>query len=93
MKFVTVRDFRTHPAQVWQNLQIERELVITQNGKPIGLLTPVSDKNLEGVLKAMRRAHTIQAVEKMRATAHSKGLEHMTLEEINTEIDRARKPC
>ena len=50
MKFITVRDLRTSPAQVWKDLPEEQEMVITNNGKPIALLTPISDRNLEETL-------------------------------------------
>jgi len=38
MKFVTVRDLRLKAAKVWKQLQKEKEMVITSNGKPIALL-------------------------------------------------------
>jgi len=47
MKFITVKDIRTTPAQIWKQLPEEHEMMITNNGKPIALLTPLSDANLE----------------------------------------------
>jgi len=56
VKFIPARDLRTSPAQVWKDLPEEREIVITNNGNPIALLTPISDATLEDTLATVRRA-------------------------------------
>jgi len=90
MKFVTVRDFRTSPSSIWKKLPSERELIITNNGKPIALLTPLSDETLEDTVFAVRRAKAINAVRKMQEISLSKGNDKMTSEEINAIIKDAR---
>jgi len=91
MKFITVRDLRTTPAQVWKALPEEQEIVITNNGKPIALLTPLTDTDLEDTLASVRRARAINAVEKMQAGAVAEGISRMTMEEIDQEIRAYRK--
>jgi len=91
MKFVTVRDFRTSPASIWRKLPSERELIITNNGKPIALLTPLSDETLEDTLSAVRKAKAINAVKKMQEISASLGNDKMTLDEINAVIKDVRK--
>jgi len=91
MKFITVRDFRTRSANIWATLPREQEMVITNNGKPVALLTPLTDETLEDTLSAVRRAKAINAVKKMQEISVSSGNDKMTLEEINAEIKRARK--
>ena len=91
MKFVTVRDFRTSPSSIWKKLSSERELIITNNGKPIALLTPLSDETLEDTVSSVRRAKAINAMKKMQEISHSLGNDKMTLEEINTAIKDARR--
>jgi len=90
MKFVTVRDFRTAPANIWKKLSSERELVITNNGKPIALLTPLSDETLEDTVSAIRKAKAINAARKMQETSLSLGNDKMPLEELNVIIKQAR---
>ncbi|MDZ7792601.1 MAG: type II toxin-antitoxin system Phd/YefM family antitoxin [Spirochaetia bacterium] len=90
MKFITVRDLRTSPAQIWKDLPTEREMVITNNGKPIALLTPVGDANLEETLAAVRRAHAIQSVKQMQQTSMRRGTTGLPESEIQDEIIRAR---
>jgi antitoxin (DNA-binding transcriptional repressor) of toxin-antitoxin stability system len=91
MKFVSVRDFRTSTVDIWKSLPEEQEIVIMSNGKPIALLTPLSDKTLEITLSAVRRAKAINAVKLIQQQSIKSGLEKTTMEEIDEEIKRIRK--
>jgi len=91
MKFITVRDFRTSPAAIWKRLPKEQEMVITNNGKPIALLTPLSDETLEDTLSAVRSAKAINAVRKMQEISVSLGNDKMTMEEIDAIIKETRE--
>jgi antitoxin (DNA-binding transcriptional repressor) of toxin-antitoxin stability system len=62
MKFLSIRDLKTKSSQVWQDLPDLKEMVVTNNGRPIALLTPVNENNLEQVLTAFRRARATNAV-------------------------------
>ena len=91
MRFITVRDIRTSPAQIWKQLPEEQELVITNNGKPIALLTPISDDTLEQTLAAVRRARAANALRRMQQASRDRGLDRLTDDEIETEIRNARR--
>jgi antitoxin (DNA-binding transcriptional repressor) of toxin-antitoxin stability system len=91
MKFVSVRDFRTASAAIWKTLPEEQEMVITNKGKPIALLTPLNDKTLEDTLSAVRRAKAINAAKLIQQQSIKDGLDKITLEEINAEIEMSRK--
>jgi len=91
MRFITVRDIRTSPAKIWRQLPTEQEMVITNNGKPIALLTPLSGETLEETLSAVRSARAANALRKLRKTAQENGLDTMTEAEIQTEIDAVRR--
>ena len=91
MKFITVRDIRTSPAEIWKQLPEEQEMVITNNGRPIALLTPLSDDTLEETLSAVRGARAVNAVHQMRRLARERGLAEMSEENIKAEIDAARR--
>ena len=91
MKFISVRDLRTSPAQVWKKLTEEKEMVITNNGRPIALLTPISDENLEETISAMRRARAVNAIKNMQLNSVKTGKNGMTEEEIKEEIRQSRK--
>ena len=91
MRFIPVRDFRTRPAQIWKDLPGNEEMVITNNGKPIAMLAPVSESNLEETLNAFRKIKAMNAVRKMQSISFENKNNAMTLKEINTEIGAERK--
>ncbi len=91
MKFVTVRDFRSKSAQVWKQLRKEDEMVITSNGKPVALLTALSDENLEQTLKSIRKVKATAAVTSMQLRSVQKGTNTLKINEINSEIAAVRK--
>jgi len=91
MKFVTVRDFRTSPAVIWKKLPSEREMIITNNGKPIALITSLTDETLEDTVSALRQAKAANAMKKMQEISASLGNDKMTLDNINKIIKETRK--
>lgn len=90
MKFIGIRDLRNRSAGVWRQLSIEKELVITSSGKPIAILSAVSEQNLEENLKAFRQARAIAAVTNLQTESVENGIDRLTLNEINTEIRAER---
>ena len=91
MKFITVRDLRGKPAQVWKQLARFREMVLTLNGKPIAIISSTSEDLLEKNLAELRKAQAISAVEAIQANSVRRGLDRMTMEEIDAEIQAYRK--
>lgn len=89
MEFYTVRDFRTTPKTIWENLSANGEVVITNNGKPTALLLDITDGNLEETLKAVRQAKAMIAFNSMRIKAAESGF--MDEERIEAEIAAARR--
>jgi antitoxin (DNA-binding transcriptional repressor) of toxin-antitoxin stability system len=91
MRFVSVRDLRTKGRQVWEDLAKEKELVVTSNGKPIALITGVSEANLEEAIADLRRARALRAIDQMQRAALDAGLDKMTAREIQGRIRASRK--
>ena len=91
MRFISVRDLRTTPAQIWKNLPEEKEMVITNNGRPIALLTPISDENFEDTIKSIRKARAINALKKLQYDSVKLGKNTITENEIQEEITKYRK--
>ncbi len=94
MKFVTVRDLRGKPRQVWKKLAKERELVLTSNGRPIALLSPVTEDSLERDLAALRRARLAETIRSIQQDAKTRFPGGLSLPRINAEIAavRAKRP-
>ena len=90
MKFLSVRDIKTKSSQVWQELPELKEMVITNNGRPIALLSSINENNLEQVLTAFRRARATDAVAAIQYSSVQQGTDKMPMDEINSEIKEAR---
>jgi len=91
VNLITVRDLRNRPGAVWRQLARQQELIVTSNGRPIALLTPVDEDDIERTLTVIRRARALVAVSRMRESAAAAGTSQMTLDEINEEIRKARQ--
>ena len=52
---------------------------------------PVADENLEETLSAIRRARAANALRQIREMARERGLDKMSEEEIQAEIDAVRR--
>lgn len=91
MKFVTVRDLRGRPGQVWKKLSEERELILTSRGKPIALISPVTEDSFERDLAALRRARALAAVQAIQAESTRRFPRGLSLGAINREIAAARR--
>lgn len=83
MNFYTVRDLRTTPKNIWDNLSSDGEVVITNNGKPTAIMIDIADGSFEETIKAIRQAKAMIAFNSMRQKASING--YMTDEEIEAE--------
>ena len=91
MKFISVRDLRTTPSQVWAKLAEEKELVLTSNGKPIGILMATSEDTLEEQLAACRQAFAVSAVAAMQERSARTGMDRLAPDDVEEEIRSVRK--
>jgi antitoxin (DNA-binding transcriptional repressor) of toxin-antitoxin stability system len=91
MKFISVRDLRGKSAQLWKELPQEREMVITNNGRPIAILAAISESNLEESLAAFRQARAVEAVASLQRRSIEQGTNRISLDQINAEIKAVRK--
>ena len=91
MKILSVRDLRTRAAQVWKELPMEREMVITNNGRPVAILAAINEATLEESLSAFRQARAVEAVARLQRQSVERGTSKMSSEEINAEIRAVRR--
>jgi len=87
MRFISVREFRGKSGDAWKELAKEQELVITSNGKPIAIVSAVSEETLEDSLRAFRRARAMAAVQRMQRQTAKKGL---SPDDVEAEITAVR---
>lgn len=91
MTFVSIRDMRTRPGEVWQQLQKEGDLILTSSGRPFALMISAEGGDVEELLLALRRARAQLAVSRLRQQAAERGLNRLSGDEIDAEIHHARR--
>ena len=89
MKFLSFREFRNNPGQV-RRLVRRDDLVLTVNGKPLGVFLAIEDNDLDKTLTLVRRARAQAGLSRIRASAAAKDLDRLSLDEINAEIRASR---
>ena len=92
MKFVPTRALRINPGEVWRLLEQERDLVITSNGKPVGILTLADEDSLEDVLATLRQGRAQAAVAEIRRVAVGRGPDRLTQRRVQEVVQKTRKP-
>ena len=90
MDFVTARELRARSAEVWNKLEAGEDIVVTRNGKPFAVLVHTEPKELEDTLRALRGARLAAGLRKSRGDARERGLESISMDEIDAEISKAR---
>ena len=65
MRFISVRELRNAPSEVWDALEQE-DLVLTSNGRPKAVLVRVEGDDLERTVQVIRRARAQAAVSRLR---------------------------
>ena len=90
MKFVTVRDLRGRSAEIWRELAIEHEMVVTSNGKPIAILTSTSEETFEQSLREVRRARAMRAVSEIQQRSVANRQDALSEDDIESEIAEVR---
>lgn len=90
MKFLNVRELRSKSAQVWEELPREGAMVVTRNGHPVALLTPVTENDFEQSLADLRRMRAARALAALQMDSVRKGTDRMTMEDIDAEIALVR---
>ena len=88
MEFITVRDFRSGTSNLWDRLERDGKMVITNNGRPTAIMINIANQDFEAVLDSINQAEFMRSVSSMRAVATVNG--YMTEEEIETEIQASR---
>ena len=91
MKFITMRESRLQTASLRKELAADEEVILTANGKPVGLLTSIDADNLEEELSAVRRARSKVALDRIRAKARDTGADKITSSEVNRIVTQNRR--
>lgn len=91
VKFVTIRQLRASTASIRKDLAADEEIVVTANGRPVALLTPLDADNLEQELRASRRARAAAALDRIRAQARAGGTAALSMKQIDDLVTATRQ--
>ena len=91
MKFISVRELRLKPGEIWKLARKEKDLVITSRGKPVALLTNIEGENLLEELEVLRRLRALKALDNIQSRSVSIGTEKISDKEIEDEIKAVRR--
>lgn len=91
MNFVTTKELRAESGKVWAKLEAGEDIVITRNGKPFALMVRSEPESLEAMLRTIRAERFADTLRKIQQRSIEQGLDTMTMDEINAEIDLMRK--
>jgi len=91
MRFLSLRELRTETGKVKEILSKDNKIVLTSNGKPVAFMIATDEASFEETLDDIRRVRGMSALRSLQRQAKENGLSDMTLDEINAEIDAARR--
>jgi antitoxin (DNA-binding transcriptional repressor) of toxin-antitoxin stability system len=87
MSYLTVKDLK-QTRNLWRQLNAERELVITRDGKPCAILVEVNAESCDESLAEIRRGLFSSAVSRIRRKAANQSIPP---EEVDAAIAESRK--
>jgi hypothetical protein len=90
VKFVSSRELHINRGDVWKRLRKEKDLVITSNRKPVGVLTFADEDCLEDVLTILRQSRALSSATRIRHRANEKSLDRLSDHAIEMIINRTR---
>jgi hypothetical protein len=89
MTYLAVNDLK-RSKNMWARLDVEKEIIITRDGKPCAILVGVSPETVEDDLSEVRRALFSAAVSRIRDRARGKVPAETEIKESILESRRAR---
>ncbi|MDR1324340.1 MAG: type II toxin-antitoxin system Phd/YefM family antitoxin [Candidatus Margulisbacteria bacterium] len=91
MKFLSIRELRTSTNKLKSLLAKNGNIIVTTNGKPVSLMLPVNEANMEETLSAVRQAEMLRLISSMQMQSVKNGTDKMTMAEIDAEIAAYRR--
>jgi antitoxin (DNA-binding transcriptional repressor) of toxin-antitoxin stability system len=91
MDYVTVRELHEKSGEIWQRVEAGEEFVVTRNGKPFALLIHTEPSAVDETLRALRLQAFSRAWKTLSEQAQASDAADLTDEEIQAEIDAARR--
>ena len=91
MEFLTIRELSKSPKNALNRLKKGGKAVLTNNGKPQAVILKINEESFERTLSLLQKLELMQTISEMRMESIRNGNNNMSLDEINAEIQAARK--
>ncbi len=90
METLPFRIIRNEPGKFEELLSKEGIVVLNKSGKPFAIILDATAESLEDTLRLVSQVKAQMAISEMRRSARAGGLDKLTSEEIQAEIDAVR---
>ena len=90
MRFISISDLKTKLKENLMKIKDE-EIIVTSHGKPIAILSGVTEENLGKKLQAIPRSRALVALQEMQKRSLELGLDKFTDSQIEAEIQAVRE--
>jgi len=90
MKLEAMKELR-NPKKLEKDLEKEKDLIITRNGKPYLLVSLIKGQDVEKILASIRKFRAFESVETLQEESVAQGKDQMSLGDINRIISKVRK--
>jgi len=90
MKLEAMKELR-NPKKLEKDLEKEKDLIITRNGKPYLLVSLIKGQDVEKTLASIRKFRAFESVEALQEESVAQGKDQISLGDINRIISKVRK--
>src|SRR5947208_12464351 len=91
MSSISVSELKKKLSKQWCRTAKKDDWVITAEGQPVAVLSPVTSELLEPTLSALRSVRALRAQSALQKTAAANGTEKLAMSEIDAEIAAVRR--
>lgn len=90
MEAISYRLIRNRSGDFEELLEREGSVILNKNRKPLAIILKASEESYEETLRLVSMVRAQMAVAEMRKSAQQQGLDNLSEEEIQAEIDAVR---
>lgn len=90
MEFVPYRLLRNQPGDLRKRLEEKGELVVTVDGEPLAVMLKIPEGSLEDLVLLVSQVKAQLALSAIRKNARQRGLNKMSMKEIDALIRETR---
>ncbi len=90
MEAISYRMIRNEPGKFEEILRRSGTIILNKNGEPFAIVLDAANESLESLVRVVSQVRAQISVAEMRGAAREGGLDRLTQDEIQVEIDAVR---